>query len=79
MRNDLGAEFLGAHLILLAQQCPIYNCHTMSQKYEMGPIIIILHKSERFTRCAHSVRSRKPICGPSRAKKKCAQCMVAPD
>ena len=29
--------------------------------------------------CAHSVRSRKPLCGPSRSKEKCAQCMVAPD
>ena len=28
--------------------------------------------------CAHSVRSRKPLCGPSRSKEKCAQCMVAP-
>ena len=29
--------------------------------------------------CAHAVRSRKPLCGPSRAKEKCAQCMVDPD
>ena len=29
--------------------------------------------------CAHSVRFRKPLCGPSRSKEKCAQCMVAPD
>ena len=28
--------------------------------------------------CAHSVRSRKPLCGPSRSKEKCAQCMHAP-
>ena len=26
--------------------------------------------------CAHSVRYRKPLCGPSRAKENCAQCMV---
>ena len=25
-----------------------------------------------------AVRSRKPLCGPSRAKEKCAQCMFAP-
>ena len=28
--------------------------------------------------CAHSVRSRKPLCGPSRSKEKCAQCMTEP-
>ena len=28
--------------------------------------------------CAHSVRSRKPLCGPSRSKEKCAQCMTDP-
>ena len=27
--------------------------------------------------CAHSVRSRKPLCGPSRSKEKCAQCMTS--
>jgi hypothetical protein len=31
MRNDLGAEFPGDSLILLAQQCPTHYYHTMSQ------------------------------------------------
>jgi hypothetical protein len=31
MRNDLGAGFPGAILILLAQQSPTHYYHTMSQ------------------------------------------------
>jgi|EP01047_Picozoa_sp_COSAG01_P064562 hypothetical protein len=50
MRNDLGAEFPGAIVILLAQQCPIYYYHTMRQKNHYGPTIIILHKCGRSTR-----------------------------
>jgi hypothetical protein len=37
MRNDLGAEFPGAIVILLAQQCPIYYYYTMRQKITMAP------------------------------------------
>jgi hypothetical protein len=31
MRNDLGADFAGDAVILLAQQCPTHYYHTMSQ------------------------------------------------
>ena len=50
MRNDLGAEFPGDIFIFSAQQSPRHNYHTMSQKYEAIPTIIILHKSGRSTR-----------------------------
>ena len=50
MRNDLGAEFPGINFIFSAQQSPRHNYHTMSQKYEVIPTIIILHKSGHSTR-----------------------------
>eukprot|EP01049_Picozoa_sp_SAG25_P011123 SAG25_NODE_1311_length_3321_cov_57.045313_4_plen_35_part_00 len=33
MRNDLGAKFPGASVLVLAQKFPRHNYHTMSQKY----------------------------------------------
>ena len=50
IRNFFPAVFPGDRFILLAQQCPTLYYHTMSQKYEPIPTIIILHKSGRSTR-----------------------------